>query len=95
MTSVAAPAQWEGRTEDDRPVYVRYRWGYLSVRVGAPGGEARSAVLGTEIHGEKIGGDYDGAIEWAEVHRRIKPISLSRVLRDLGAGARGGNEGQG
>jgi len=33
QTSPACPVQWEGRTSDDRPVYVRYRFGYLSVRL--------------------------------------------------------------
>jgi hypothetical protein len=25
-TCLAAPSQWEGRTHDGRPIYVRYRW---------------------------------------------------------------------
>ncbi len=81
MTS-ACPAQWEGRTEDDRPVYVRYRWGYLSVRVGPPGGDLGTAVGGITVYGEQIGGELDGSIEWVEVRDRIKPIRLSQILRD-------------
>lgn len=34
QTCGACPSSWEGRTEDGREVYARYRWGYLSVRVG-------------------------------------------------------------
>ena len=81
MTS-ACPAQWEGRTEGDRPVYVRYRWGYLSVRVGPPGGNLSSAVGGITVYGEQIGDELDGSIEWVEVRDRIKPIRLSQILRD-------------
>ncbi len=84
----ACPAQWEGRTDDDRPVYVRYRWGYLSVCVGPPGGDADSAVGGVEVHGEQIGDEYDGFIEWEQVRDRIKPLRLARVLEALGKRAR-------
>jgi hypothetical protein len=37
QTCVICPTQYEGKTDDDRPVYIRYRWGYLSVRVGDKG----------------------------------------------------------
>ena len=84
----ACPAQWEGRTDDDRPVYVRYRWGYLSVRVGPPGGDTSSAVTGVEVHGEQVGGEFDGAIEWRQVRDRIKPLRLARVLEELGQRSR-------
>ncbi len=30
-TCTACPAQWEGTTDDGREVYVRYRFGHLSV----------------------------------------------------------------
>lgn len=33
MTCGACPTQWEGHTNDGKSVYVRYRWGYLSVDV--------------------------------------------------------------
>jgi hypothetical protein len=33
-TSLACPSQWEGVLEDGRVIYVRYRWGELSVGVG-------------------------------------------------------------
>ena len=76
MTS-ACPAQREGRTEGVRPVYVRYRWGYLSVRVGPPGSDLSSAVGGITVYGEQIGGELDGSIAWGDVCDRIKPIRLS------------------
>ncbi len=39
LTCHSHPAQWEGRTDDGRPIYVRYRWSYLSVmRVGGTDG---------------------------------------------------------
>lgn len=33
-TCTACPSQWSGVTDDEKEVYVRYRWGYLSVDVG-------------------------------------------------------------
>src|SRR5580704_10701635 len=33
------PAQYWGRTRDDRPVYIRYRNGRLSVQQGEPGAD--------------------------------------------------------
>ncbi len=84
-----SPAQWEGRTDDDRPVYVRYRWGYLSVRVGPPGGDTSSAIGGVVVYGEQIGDELDGAIKWRQVRDRIKPLRLARVLEEPGRRARG------
>lgn len=83
QTCTACPAQWQGQTEDDRPVYVRYRWGYLSVKVGPPGGDSWSAVGGVRVYGEQIGDEYDGSIGWRDVRDRIKPLRLSRVLEEL------------
>lgn len=36
-TCIACPSQWEGRTDDDRPVYIRYRHGHLTVELGHKG----------------------------------------------------------
>jgi len=89
MTCFACPAQWEGRTDGDRPVYIRYRWGYLSVRVGSPGGDLSSAVTGVEVYGEQLGDDFDGSIAWREVRDRIKSLRLSHILRKLEANGTG------
>ena len=34
-TCSACPSQWEGQLEDGRYVYIRFRWGHLSVRASA------------------------------------------------------------
>jgi hypothetical protein len=34
-TCQAFPSQWEGKTDDGRFVYVRFRWGLLRIGVGA------------------------------------------------------------
>lgn len=33
-TSPACPAQWQAATDDGRTIYVRYRWGTLTVQIG-------------------------------------------------------------
>lgn len=64
QTCDACPSQWEGTTDDGRPVYIRFRHGWLSVRLGLKGGDIDSAVRGEEIlymeHGG-IGEYYDFA----------------------------------
>ncbi|WP_028058300.1 hypothetical protein [Candidatus Solirubrobacter pratensis] len=35
QTCWACPSQWEGKLADGRHVYIRYRWGFLRVTVGA------------------------------------------------------------
>lgn len=34
-TCSACPAQWEGRLDDGRFIYIRFRWGCLGVEVGS------------------------------------------------------------
>ena len=51
MTCEACPSQWEGITDDGQEVYIRYRWGHLSVRVN-----------GAEIFSRQIGDGFDGVL---------------------------------
>jgi hypothetical protein len=44
MTARECPSQWEGRLEDGRPFYIRYRWGELTLDIGAVGGTVDDAV---------------------------------------------------
>lgn len=60
QTSEVAPAQWEGRTSDDRPVYIRHRHDVLSVRLGEPGQSIMDAVGNRNYVFKKvIKGDVD------------------------------------
>ena len=52
------PAQWEGRTTDRRPFYVRYRSGWLTVTVGEPDGGMASGEPFAEV--QVVGPDVDG-----------------------------------
>ena len=76
QTCDACPSQWEFTTDENRPVYVRYRRGYLSVYVGGPDKGIDSALDGVEVVGERIGDAYDGVLDWSEVESRIKDINI-------------------
>lgn len=72
QTCEACPAQWEGLTTDDRPIYVRYRHGYLSVRLGEKG--ATEAYASPEIFGLEIGEPLDGAMAYDELKQHTKDV---------------------
>jgi hypothetical protein len=35
--TMMSPSQWVGTLTDGRPIYIRFRWGLLSVCIGNPG----------------------------------------------------------
>ena len=79
QTCSACPSQWEFVTDGYRNAYVRYRWGYLSVRVSEEAGG--DAVRGIEILGRQIGDNFNGIIDWEEVLNLIKDIDVDVTLR--------------
>lgn len=63
-TCGACPAQWEGSLEDGRTIYIRYRYGYLAVRVSLiPTEDVWEAVRGEEIFGTDYGDAWDGCMD--------------------------------
>ncbi len=56
QTCDACPSQWDAETEDGRNVYIRYRWGYLSVDVS-----------GLEVFGSGVGSGSDGCMSTREM----------------------------
>ena len=52
QTCNACPSQWEGELTNGEKLYIRYRWGYLSIRVN-----------NKEIWGNFIGSSLDGYID--------------------------------
>lgn len=73
-TCFACPSQWEGWTEDGRPVYIRYRWGRLSVCIGPAGGDIWSAVDGEEILGLQYGPPIDGCLTYTELKQLTQDV---------------------
>lgn len=91
-TCVACPSQWEGRLDDGRWVYVRYRFGMLRVGVGATVDAAVDATMGfagtknpgESLVAERVGDEYDGTLrdrELVEHLARLAPqLDLSEVV---------------
>lgn len=67
QTCWAAPSQWEGRTVDDRPVYIRYRHGTLTVQVGPVGASIDDALATVPIYDEDVGDKLGSVLDWDEV----------------------------
>jgi len=80
QTCPARPAQWEGNTEDGRPVYIHYRHGHLLVLVGEPGeGVWDACARGTEILSEQLGDPQDGELTWEAMLHRLVELELPEV----------------
>jgi len=75
QTCLACPSQWEGVTDDGKMIYIRYRYGGLSVRISQQATkDIFDAVSGKEIIGVDIGDEYDGYISYDEMKDRVKSV---------------------
>ena len=81
QTCSACPSQWEFKTDGERNVYARYRWGCLSVRVSEK--SDGDAVLGVEILRLQLGDDFNGVIDWGAVEKLIKDIHIENTLASI------------
>lgn len=64
-TCSGCPAQWEGTLEDGRMVYIRYRWGWLSVSVSESKTQyIDAAVVGKTLFYEAVGPEMHGFLEF-------------------------------
>jgi len=48
------PTQWRGKTFDDRPIYIRFRWGYLTAQVGKKDGDVWDAIDNKPVFSKQI-----------------------------------------
>jgi len=75
QTCSACPSQWEAETVDGYQIYIRYRWGYLSVRISnEPSNDISAGVLGNEIFGKQIGGRLDGVMSYEELKEKTAEV---------------------
>lgn len=70
------PTQWYARTLDDRPVYIRFRHGELSVNVGPIDGSIDDAIKTPNWYLDQVASDHEDAIEIDDVCR-LTGISIS------------------
>ena len=74
QTCSACPSQWEGYIDEKEPVYIRFRYGYLSIRMGEVGQDTMDAVVGKEIFGEQLGGGLDGVLSFEQLKKELEAI---------------------
>jgi hypothetical protein len=74
-TCNSCPSQWEGGTQDNRQIYIRYRYGRLTVSVGDVGDDDEfAAVRGEVIFSDDIGDDLDGYLSDDEMRERLRGV---------------------
>jgi hypothetical protein len=64
-TCFACPSQWEGTTTDNQNIYIRYRWGHLSICL-RPSGE--------EIFDLDYGSNWDGVMDYSTLKKLTSGI---------------------
>jgi hypothetical protein len=62
QTSERDPSQWEGRTFDGLFVYVRYRWGWLTISSGTTA--AQAVMNDNNLFEKQLGDRLDGKLEY-------------------------------
>lgn len=63
-TCSACPSQWQGRTKDGKHIYVRFRWGHLTIGVGET---FEDAVHTRELVDLDHGDGFDGCMKFEEL----------------------------
>lgn len=75
QTCGASPSQWEGITDNSEQVYIRYRWGILTVNLGAPNDTSEFAgVKGKLIFRCEHGDAMDGYMDTREMSALVSDI---------------------
>jgi len=82
-TSETCPSQWEVKLMDGRMVYVRYRWGILSIRVSSKKTDnIMDAVNGKEIIGGKLGTGFDSFLD-DDVMKQYLKRALEKLANEM------------
>ena len=71
QTCGGCPSQWEGYTEENEPVYIRYRYGYLSISIGKVNQNIEE-IYGDESFGWQIGDGLDGVLSFEELKQKLE-----------------------
>jgi len=75
QTCNACPAQWEGKIDDGRMFYIRYRWGHLSLNVSEKATDnVMDAVNNSMFFAEEIGDGFDGYLDEPEMKKLTSKV---------------------
>ncbi|MBA7541336.1 hypothetical protein ES705_33647 [subsurface metagenome] len=66
------PSQWEGWTDKHEPVYIRYRWGHLTVAVGEVDQEIKEMYGENNFLSEDIDSEFDGVLSFKELKEQLE-----------------------
>jgi hypothetical protein len=69
-TCDACPAQWEGETEEGKYVYIRFRFGQLRIEVDKE-----------VVYQQKVGGMYDGDMNFKQLRDLVSNILFFKVTQ--------------
>ena len=71
------PSQWEGTLEDGKMVYIRYRWGHLTITTSKePSNDIQDAVDGEMLLELQVGDDFCGNMENEDMLSYLKDIGI-------------------
>ena len=68
----ASPSQWEGLTDDGQFIYVRYRWGCLSIGSGKTMDDAVENA--NNLFEKSLGHKRDGRLEFDKLREATEGI---------------------
>ena len=75
QTCGACPSQWEASTDDGRMIYIRYRWGGLSVSISKEiTDDIYDAIDGDNLFYENLGDGLDGYLTEEEMKEATKEV---------------------
>lgn len=77
QTTSCCPSQWEGLTEQNEFVYIRYRFGTLTIQMSASGGNISDAInIGHMVFAKSFSERLDGKMTSEELIQIIKERDL-------------------
>jgi len=74
QTTTACPTQWEGRLADGRSVYIRFRWGVLTVSVGSDPDWAIENAINRPLFRKFVGGYFGELLPEHKLRETLRGI---------------------
>lgn len=74
---IASPASWTGRTSDGGSIYIRFRWGTLSLRYSTELTDEDYVPKENEIYNEQMGDDLDGYLSPGDIRLKLEDIGVT------------------
>jgi len=75
-TCWACPSQWELVDNEGYPYYIRFRYGFLSVRKGKKNKDILTAIEGKEVFSYNFGGVFSGYMEYEHLKEILKDVMI-------------------